>query len=250
MQQWSRNGVLKRSKRLNMAGQGSLTLRETRVLQLAILNALHDGNEQQHNSVVQIHASQYAHYFGADAGYVGLSQVADTLGHRELCFYDDPDVKHKWCDSVTYQAGLGTLEITLSKVVTDELPYDTSKGDDDFTSYRIENSAVLNSVYAVRMYETLNQWRHLKATPWISIQMLRHLFSIPRDQYIRMCDLKRLVIDKSVNMINGLTTMDVTYTQKKSGRVITHIQFQFHRTNRRGKPPTPASLKAKYLAAK
>lgn len=250
MQQWERNGVLKRSKRLNLAAQGSLTLREIRVLQLAVLNATHNDNEGITKSVVQVHASQYAHYFGAHSGYVGISEVTHTLGQRELCFYDEPDTKYKWCEDIVYQSGKGIIEITLSKAVTDELPDAISGDDDNITSYRIENSAVLDSIYAVRMYEVLNQWRHLKTTPWISIHMLRHLFSLPSDKFTRMCDLKRLVIDKAVIMINALTTLNVTYTQKKSGREITHMQFQFHKINRRGKPPTAASLKAKYLADK
>lgn len=249
--QWTRDSLLVRSKRLNLAAPDNLTLREARVIQLAIINVRNNIAEQQPLSPVSIHASQYSHYFGAGAGYIALSQVAETIGDRKFAFLDDSGKRYHWCDEVQYQEGYGVLELSLSTAMLDELPKNIEGWSArDYTSYRLESSAALNSVYAVRLYEILNQWRLLKTTPWIDIETLRQWFSIPSDRYTRMSDFKRLVIDQSISKIIALTTMHVTYVQKKKGKNITHIQFQFHRTNRRGKPPTPAELKKIFLATK
>lgn len=248
--QWNRDSLVVRSKRLNLALQDDLTLRETRVLQLAVINVRNNITEQRAPTPVNIHASQYSHYFGADAGYIALAQVAEKLDSRKFVFLDDDSGTHNWCDKVEYQEGLGVLKLSLSRSVMDELP--TNPNDwsaRNYTSYRLESCASLTSVYAVRMFEILSQWRLLKTTPWIEITTLRGWFGLPDDRYTRMSDFKRLVIDQSINKINALTTIHATYLQKKSGKTITHIQFQFYRTNRRGQPPTPAQLKAEYLAS-
>lgn len=249
--QWTRDSLLVKSKRLNLAIPSGLTLREARVLQLAIINVRNNITEHLPLSPVSVHASQYSHYFGSEAGYIALGQVAETLGSRKFTFLDEEGGSYFWFDKVEYQEGCGVLELELSAATLDELPKNTEGWSaKTYTSYRLESSAALNSVYAVRLYEILSQWRLLKTTPWIDIETLRQWFSIPSGRYIRMSDFKRLVIDQSISKIIALTTMHVTYIQKKKGKNITHIQFQFHRTNRRGKPPTPAELKKIHLATK
>lgn len=248
--QWSKDSLLIKTKRLSQASQGAITLREARVLQLAMVNARNNLSENQPASPVYIHASQYAYYFGSDAGYIALMEAAQKLKHRKFSFIDDKEVEHNWCDEVEYQGGLGVLKLSLSNTFLNELPPSANASAKDFVRYRLESSANLNSIYATKLYDILYQWKLLKTSPWMGIDDLRWQMGIPDDTYLRMSDLKRLVIDHAVNEINALTTMTVSYIQKKSGRRITHLQFQFHRTNRRGKPPTPAKIKADYLASK
>ena len=254
--QRDRDNLIVQSNRLSQAAHGNLSLREARVIQLAILCAKQNREQHKPMSSVAIHASAYSETFNVakSVGYAALAQVSKSIGSREIGFLDEKEagITHKWFDSVEYQEGTGILKLVLSKAVLKELPktdgVDSNK--EHYNIYSIENTAVLDSIYATRMYEILNQWRHLRKTPWISIENLRYQFSLPDGRYLRMADLKRLVIDKAIYGINSLTTMHVTYIQKKQGRVITEIRFKFHRKNRRGKPPTPIQLKADYLASK
>lgn len=251
---WSKNGLVVKSKKLNLALQGSLTLREVRVIQLAIMNVRTNIEAHQPSSPIYIHANQYSHYFGLEegcAGYLALIHVSETLGSRVFSFADESDSEHLWFESVEYLEGTGILKLVLSQAMYKEVSFNLEDmPHNSVTSYRLESSTALNSVYAVRLYELMNQWRLLKTTPLISMTTLRKQFGLPDDRYRRMSDFKRLVLDQSIAKINALTTMHITYTQKKSGKNITHIQFQFHRTNRRGQPPTPSQLKANYLASK
>jgi plasmid replication initiation protein len=253
--QRDRDNYIVQSNRLSEASHGNLSLREARVIQLAILCTKRNLEESKPLSPVYIHSSLYSEifYVARGVGYATLIKVAKTIGSREIGFLDEKEkgLAHKWFKSVEYQEGSGVLKLEFSDVALKELP----SGDDQlekkgYNQYNLKNTAVLDGVYATRMYEILNPWKHLRKTPWISIETLRYQFGLPDDRYLRMADLKRLVIDQALGRINTLTTMQVTYIQEKQGRVITSIRFKFHRKNRRGKPPTPAQLKAEFLASK
>jgi plasmid replication initiation protein len=47
------------------------------------------------------------------------------------------------------------------------------------------------------------------------------------DKYQRLSDLKKWVIDVAVEEVNEHSNLWVTYSQRKSGRTVTHFQFQF-----------------------
>lgn len=253
--QHDRDNYIIQSNRLSEASHGNLSLREARIIQLAILCTKRNLEECKPLSPVYIHSSLYSEMFDVarGVGYATLIQVAKTIGSREVGFLDEKEagITHKWFKSVEYKEGSGVLKLELSKVVLKELPSgDGELNKKSYNQYNLKNTAGLDGFYATRMYEILNPWRHLRKTPWISIETLRYQFGLPDDRYSRMSDLKRLVIDQALGRINALTTMHVTYIQEKQGRIITSIRFKFHRKNRRGKPPSPARLKAEFLASK
>lgn len=253
--QRDRDNYVVQSNRLSEASHGDLSLREARIIQLAMIFTKRNLEEHKPLSPVYIHSSLYSEVFDVarGVGYATLRQVSKSIGSRRLGFLDEKEagITHKWFDSVEYQEGAGVLKLEFSKAVLSELPSnDAEWHKKSFNHYNLKNTAVLDGVYATRMYEILNPWKHLRRTPWISVETLRYQFGLADDKYPRMADLKRLVIDQALGRINTLTTMHVTYIQEKEGRVITAFRFKFHRKNRRGKPPSPAQLKAEFLASK
>ena len=49
------------------------------------------------------------------------------------------------------------------------------------------------------------------------------------NEYNRMCDFKRRILDMAVQEINEKTDLTVSYTQEKRGRTITGFKFTVRR---------------------
>jgi plasmid replication initiation protein len=83
----------------------------------------------------------------------------------------------------------------------------------------------LTSIYAIRLYELLMQWQETGKRE-IELDWLKTQFDIA-DQYQNMCDFKKRVLDPAVKDINDHSNLKVSWTQRKSGRRVTHLTFTF-----------------------
>jgi plasmid replication initiation protein len=83
----------------------------------------------------------------------------------------------------------------------------------------------MSSVYAIRLYELLVQWRELGERE-VQIAWLKEQFQVPNN-YSRMYDFKKNVIDIAVDQINTYSDLTVSYTQRKAGRQVVALQFKF-----------------------
>ncbi|MDT0478162.1 RepB family plasmid replication initiator protein, partial [Streptomyces sp. DSM 41014] len=96
-----------------------------------------------------------------------------------------------------------------------------------FTSYQLEQVKDLSSIYAIRLYELMMQWRATGKTQQIPIDELRHKLGIEPDQYQKMSNFKDKVLDVAINQINEHTDIKASYEQHKEGRSITGFTFTF-----------------------
>ena len=97
----------------------------------------------------------------------------------------------------------------------------------------------MTSIYGIRLYELLMQWQ-TTGTRTIEIDWLKRQFEIA-DNYPDMSDLKKRVIDPAINDINKNSNYNVSWTQRKTGRRVTHLTFQFSEKL----PPAAPEKKAK-----
>ena len=95
----------------------------------------------------------------------------------------------------------------------------------EFTKYLKSDIAGVSSAYTIRFYELICQYRSIGKRE-ISIKDLRHMLQL-ENKYTLFADLKRWVIDTSVNEINEKTPMSVSYEVKKTGRRVTHLKLVF-----------------------
>jgi plasmid replication initiation protein len=112
------------------------------------------------------------------------------------------------------------------------LPY-LSELQGQFTFYLLENISAMNSIHAIRLYELLMQWK-TTGNREIEIDWLKKQFEL-KDKYNSIKDLKKYVIDPAVKDINTHSNYQVSWTQRKTGRKVTHLTFEFSEK----KPPAP-----------
>lgn len=219
-----------------------LTLAEQRIILLAIVEARRTGKGLNADDFVDIQAAEYAEIYGLalNQAYEQIKEAARTLFYREFILYDThPDtgkarvIKSRWLSAASYIDGAGAVQLQFSGVI---VPYIT-RLEAEFTRYKLEKVAHMSSAYAIRLYELLLQWGSV-GTREIELDWLKQALMVEQD-YPRMFDFKKRVLDVALFQINEYSDLTAHYTQRKTGRNVTHLTFTF--APKEETPPAPAS---------
>lgn len=216
-----------KSNRLNMALQ-HLTLPELRIIQLAIVDARETGKGLHSDTPLRIDALRYADVFNTTRqnGYILMKQAEETLFNRRFSFVDSEGktVKSRWIQRVRYLDNEGAIELAFTMDVVRGITR-LDGAEEFFTQYLLNQTANLSSVYAVRLYELLAQWKSAGKTPVFELELFRGQMGLQDNEYKAMNNFKMRVLDLAVNEINEKTDLLVTYTQEKKGRIISGFKF-------------------------
>ena len=206
-----------------------LTLVEQQIILFAICRAREEQRGLSPSTPVHITAKDFAAMFGTneDEVYRQLKEAMDTLYRRDVRIHDTNPrtgkpriVNTRWISDKAYIDGDGTIELTFSPKM---IPYIT-RLEREFTPYRLEKIGKLSSVHAVRLYELLLQYLGLGKREF-EIPKLKETLGLEND-YADIDNFKRRVIDASVKQINTHTDITTSYTQRKTGRNVTHLNFK------------------------
>lgn len=227
--------VVVKSNRLIEAIQ-TLNLIEARLLQLAIIDARETGLGLSSESPLELNAKRYAEAFNVsdDAAYLALIEAEDSLFKRQFTITneDGSSTKSRWIQDVTYKRGQGRILVTLTRVVINEV-IRIDGVEKYFTQYRLEQTAKLSSVYAVRLYELVIKWQSVGKTPCFEINQFRKQMGLGVDEYSTMGNFKARVLDIAVDQINKYTDIRLRYDQEKAGRKIVGFKFSFKFKNKK-----------------
>lgn len=94
-----------------------------------------------------------------------------------------------------------------------------------FTRFALEQVAPMKSVYSVRLYELLNQWKQAKKVSF-DLNTFRGQLGVEDTEYKAMSDFKKRVLDLAVNEINEKSDLKVSYEQVKKGVAIAGFKFK------------------------
>ena len=225
MELQTKNLVVK-SNRLIEAGY-KLTLQEQRIILFCITKI--KPKEPLPSKTFCISASDYAEMFGIKAknAYKELKETINSLYNRNVKIYNresNIEGELRWVQKKLYFNNDGYAEVTL----TDELIPFLSELQETFTMYNIENVSGMKSVYAIRMYELLKQFK-IFGKRKITLDWLRERLQI-EGIYSAFADLKRRVIDPALKEINELSDLSVSYSlDKQNSRKVKEIEFIFHK---------------------
>ena len=206
-----------------------LSLNEQRIV-LACIAQVNSGKELSATDEFELSAKDFARLFAVseDRAYSELQEVAKNLYQRSLTIHN-PDPKRpkikkiemRWISSISYMPEDGKISLCFSQKI---LPY-LSELKGQFTKYELKHIGNMKSIYAIRLYELLMQWKGT-GTRTVEIEWLKQQFQL-EGQYPAMKDFKKWVIDPAVKDINTHSDFEVSWTQKKTGRRVTHFTFTF-----------------------
>jgi plasmid replication initiation protein len=219
-----KNQIITKSNRLIEA-----SYRLSMIEMQLVLMAIHQARDKQSgfdiNNPVTIRAADFESTFNRTNSYLPLKEALDSLFERHVSVDEiDEDGNHwvrktRWISEQSYCDGLGSLKIVFAQAMK---PYIT-RLEQEFTSYRIQQIGDLSSVYAVRFYEFLAQFKNTGVRTF-EIERLRDMLGLI-DEYKLFGHLKVKVIDIAVEQINEHTDLKVKYETRKTGRRITHLDF-------------------------
>ena len=232
--------VVKKSNSLTVAYY-NLTLVEYRILHMVFtsLAEIEPNPELLKNARFTVTANDYMELYDVDrtTAYEALREASERLFNRYF-MYDveiKPEyklferIKARWVTKIGYIDKEATVTLYLSEDVLSMV----GKLKGSYTMYFLNQTSELTSMYAVRIYEMIKQWRGSKDGLSIGLEELRSRLDIQPDEYPRMYDFKRFVLDNAVSQINEHTDIKVTYTQLKTGRRITGFEFKAKLKNKK-----------------
>ena len=205
-----------------------LTLIEQQIILYAICRCREEQIGLSGDTLVTIHANDFAAQFGThpEEVYRQLKSAMDTLHTRSVKFHDTADetgkprvIESNWISNRAYIDGAGQIQIQFSAEIVPLI----TRLETAFTSYRLDRIGRMTSAHAVRLYELLLQYLSIRKRE-LEITKLKEILQL-NGQYGAIKDLKKWVIDVAVGQINAHSDLLVSYTQRKTGRAVTHLLF-------------------------
>ena len=226
----TKKNLVVKTNQLNQALQ-TLSLAEVRIIQLAIVDARETATGLSTDKPLRIDATRYAEVFETTRqnGYKRMKEAEETLFNRRFTYLDDngKPIKSRWLQQVQYHDGEGAIEIVFTLAVVEGISRINGL-EQFFTSYLLEQTTQFDSVYSVRLYELLTQWRSAKKTPCFDIEVFRDQMGLGINEYKAMCDFKKRVLDLATDEINKKSDLKVKYENVKKGRKIVGFVFTVH----------------------
>jgi len=224
----SKGNLVVKTNQLNSALQ-NLSLPEIRIVQLAIVDARETNTGLCTDKPLRIDALRYAEMFETTRqnGYKRMKEAEETLFNRRFSYIDDDGkvVKSRWIQQVRYLDDEGAIELVFTLAVVNGISR-IDGAEDFFTSYLLEQTASMDSIYSVRLYELLVQWKTAKQTPMFALEKFRDQLGVEVNEYKAMCDFKKRVLQVAINEINEKSDIKISYEQVKKGRSIAGFKFK------------------------
>lgn len=224
----SKSNLVVKTNQLNSALQ-NLSLPEIRIVQLAIVDARETNTGLTTDKPLRIDALRYAEMFETTRqnGYKRMKEAEETLFNRRFSYIDDEGkvVKSRWIQQVRYLDNEGAIELVFTLAVVNGISR-INGAEDFFTSYLLEQTAGMDSIYSVRLYELLVQWKTAKQTPMFELENFKNQLGIEVNEYKAMCDFKKRVLQVAINEINEKSDIKISYEQVKKGRSIVGFKFK------------------------
>lgn len=206
-----------------------LTLSEQRLL-LACISQIDSRRSLSADTPISLSSKDFAccYDISEDRAYSELKTITDRLFNRYVVIRDpDPDnpaleyTRTRWVSSIDYIPRQSVVRLYFAPKI---IPF-LSALKREFTTYKLAFVARMTSTYAIRLYELLVQWGSVGERE-IELSWLRQQFQI-EDKYKALKDLKRRVLEPAAADINEHSNYWVSWTQRKTGRRVTHLRFLF-----------------------
>lgn len=200
-----------------------LTLNEQRLVLLCI-SKLDSRKPLPKDNLFTITVKEFASMFGINekTAYRDLENASKDLYEQDIRTHDGKsNYQFRWVYGIKYHDNEGKVTLGFSPWVA---PYLTSLHE-RFTRYSLKKVSNLKSVYAIRLFEFLIQFKSTGKL-LIGLDRFRDRLEI-KNEYKRFCDLKRRVIETAVNELREKSGLIIDWKPIKSGKSVTQLEFIF-----------------------
>jgi len=202
-----------------------LTLQEQRLLLICIgkINPRDESNQK----LFQVTSTDFYLAFpdmGKSNAERHLREAIDKLAERWIYIQNNNERRRiRWIqEEAEYFDGEGKIEIVFSESI---MPYLTQL-QGQFTKIVIKNVSALKSVYSIRLYELLMQFKVI-GDRIINLNDFRSMLGLDEDKYTSFKSLNQWVIKPAVKELNQKSNLSVTVDSVKKGRSVFALHFHF-----------------------
>lgn len=225
--------VVTRSNSLITASY-SLSLTETRLLE-AFTTLIDSFEEHGQIQELVITTNDYKEIYHSDSSqqniYRDLKEATQRLMRREpisIKISEGKTLESVLVSSAIFDENERTITLSFPKELR---PFLTGlRG--GFSSYKLKYVHKLPSTYAFRIYSLINMWiGQNKKQSHITVDQLRDILDLG-DKYKRFAELRRSVIEPSIEAINRFTDFELEASYTKKGRSFHNILFRFNQNEK------------------
>lgn len=202
----------------------TLSLNEKRLV-LYAASFIDSRKSMPKDGFIKIEAARFAETFNLELNnvYRAMKSAADMLYERDIRI-DKPlgkKARIRWVYHIEYHEGEGALELGFSPSLE---PYLT-RLNREFTYYQLSQIGMLDSFYAIRLYELFAQYRSAPSKQFtVPLERLRAMLDMGT-KYAAVKDLRRWVLTPSLKSINEHTDLTIKMETVKNGRNVTGFKF-------------------------
>lgn len=177
-----------------------------------------------------IHAQDIEEITGRKWNYKQLREATESIGSRMFEIETPERHRQMWLfEYVDYIKGTGSFEIKINETAK---PY-FFELKNNFTALQLKSVLNCSSKYAKRLYAIACQWRSV-GTKRFEIPELKNMLGLidkkGNEQFERISDFKKFVLEIARNQISENTDIEIDYELKKRGReffwITLHINSQ------------------------
>lgn len=235
----SKTKKIYKSNKLNTANFANFNLNDYRVYLNAI--ALIGGVTSQGKYIqttdlpreYRLSAIEFSKQFNIapNNAYKILKQATDKLMKTDIRIEGERKIiRINVCEKAEYNEKEGTIDILFTGSIMDHLKQKLKKDGTSaipFTLYNLKEIADLTSIYAVRLYEYMQQWNTTSGMLIATIEKWREMLGVQPEQYKLYANLKDKVFTQAMEEINLKTGYNLVMTEIKEGRKVVRVQFDF-----------------------
>lgn len=171
-------------------------------------------------NLIKLEVKEITKLIGTDNDrYSEFSSIANGLMDKKIYFKDRPNLDIRWLASSEY-VGDGIIELEFSEKL---IPY-LLKLKEKFTRYQLKNIINFKNKHSLRIYELMKQYQSIGKRNFELEEFKEILFL--ENQYERIYDFRRFVLDSAKEEINKDTDINISYETIKKGRKIVGISFK------------------------
>ena len=128
--------------------------------------------------------------------------------------------KFNWLNHIKYVHG--EISIKFNPALENYLLYCVENK--SYTKYLLENIIDMERKYSIRVYELNKQYEPIGYRIF-DLDELKALLGIPKNKYEKFGQLKRRVLNPSMEEVNGLTDININIEEIKVGRKIGQLKY-------------------------